>query len=517
MLQPLDIISFIQHPDLLNDQSLSAAQKTCLRVVYGLPLSPEELKIFKTASGRLSYDAVEHTEATFICGRRGGKTSKLAAPIVCYEAFRDHGLPPGEEALVMLLAPTVKQAKIAFRCVRNYLRASRVLSKHIVSITQDEVKVDNGITIGSYACTYDRIRGWTIVVAVCDEVAFWPSDEAAANPDEEVIAAIRPSMITVRNPKLIKISSPFAKQGLLWDEFQNRRELDYPVLQFASAELNPTLNASILTKERARDEERFRREYLGEFVDSISGWIVPELLDPCIVRGRTELPYRSDAIFLAVADPAFVRDDFALAIVSRTDKGQIVVHRVARWSGTRSAPLGHEDILNQVKSILGEYQLNSLTGDQHCFDLIRQVLEKLGIWYTKYNFDARTRPEIFANLRYLLSQRKIELLDQPDVLRQLRSLQEQRSDRGQVDIRPAGGAKDDLAVAVALAASELSKQPSGPTVVLGPEHRSQLGFKLDHTGQFTYTGLNIEPDIGDSIVNGRELTPEQENRLLFGR
>jgi hypothetical protein len=325
-------------------------------------------------------------------------------------------------------------------------------------------------------------------------------------------------MITVRNPKLIKISTPFAKHGVLWNEFQQRSELHHPVLHFPSAAFNPTLKPSLLAKERARDEEKFRREYLAEFVDSTSGWIVPELLDPCIVRGRTEVPYRSDATFIAVADPAFVRDDFAFAVLSRSKEGRIVVHRVARWSGSKAAPLGHEDVLTQVKSILVEYQLNDLTGDQHCYDLIRQVLERLGIYYNKYNFDARTRPEIFANLRYLLSQRGIELLDDPELLRQLRSLQQHRTDRGQVDIRPAGGAKDDVAVAVALAASQLATRPIGPTPFLVPEYNANLHIRQDRvTGLPTYAGLNFEPDISEAIREGRELTPDQENRLLFGK
>ena len=519
MMESLDIIAFIEHSDLLNDRSLSIGQKTCLRTIYGLPLDPQELEIYKRASGRQTYQPVEHREASAIAGRRGGKTSKIAAPIVCYEAVRDHGLPAGEEGYVMLLAPTMKQARIAFRYIRAYLRGSRLLSRHIVSTSKDEIKLDNDIIIGCYASTYDGVRGRTIVAAICDELAFWPHEETAANPDEEVLAALRPGMITVRNAKLLKISTPYTKDGVLWREYQQRSELDFPVLHFSSEDLNPKLQSSALEKERCRGEQTFRREYMAEFTDAISGWIVPELLDQCIVRRRTELPFTMDGVFVAVADPAFVRDDFALAILSRRDDGRIVVHRLARWSGTKAAPLGHEDVLRQVNSILADYGINALIGDQHCFELIQQVLQRLGIYYKKYNFDSRTRPEIFANLRHLLSQRKIELLDNAELLRQLRGLQEHRNDRGQVDIRPAAGCKDDLAVAVALGASELTKQPAGPPPFRVPGDRpAPLGIeRTGWGGQPGYTGLNIEPDIGDAIINGRPLTPEQENRLIFGR
>jgi hypothetical protein len=98
-----------------------------LKSTYGLPLSQAELEIYQRGTGRERYDATEQREVTFIAGRRSGKTGKIAAPIVCFEAFRDHGIPRGEEAYVMLLAPTIAQARIAFRYIRNYLRGSRIL------------------------------------------------------------------------------------------------------------------------------------------------------------------------------------------------------------------------------------------------------------------------------------------------------------------------------------------------------------------------------------------------------
>jgi len=80
--RPLDILEFITHPQLLNDQTLSEAQRTCLKVIYGLPLDAQghEVEVYERATGRSGYVAIEHNEATLIVGRRGGKTSKIAAP-----------------------------------------------------------------------------------------------------------------------------------------------------------------------------------------------------------------------------------------------------------------------------------------------------------------------------------------------------------------------------------------------------------------------------------------------------
>ena len=53
---------------------------------------------------------------------------------------------------------------------------------------------------------------------ICDELAFWRSEDAA-NPDYEVLAALRPAMVTIPNSILLCASSPYARRGALWDAF----------------------------------------------------------------------------------------------------------------------------------------------------------------------------------------------------------------------------------------------------------------------------------------------------------
>lgn len=120
--------------------------------------------------------------------------------------------------------------------------------------------------------------------------------------------------------------------------------------------------------------------------------------------------------------------------------------------------MGFEWVCEEIVHILKPYGMNSVVGDQYGAAIIQQHLGKLGISYKDFTFGARTRAELFGNLKHLLVQRKIELLDDPGLLRELRGLEERSSPSGNVDIRPAYGQKDDLAVAVALAALELSNR-----------------------------------------------------------
>ena len=459
---PLDIIQFIEHPDLLNDRSLSDTQRVILKSIYGLALNQSELEIYFTGTGRDKYDAVEQREATVIAGRRSGKTSKIAPPIAIYEAFRNHGLPEGEEAYVMLLAPQIAQAKIAFRNIRRYLRKSRILSQRIVNETKDEIRLDNGVTICCYPCSFIAVRGVTIVAAVCDEMAFWRHDSGAANPEQEIIDALHPGMANVVHPKLIKISTPFSKQGILWTEFQNRADLNFPVWQVPTFQMNPAFSSAALERERQRDDQKFRREFMAEFSENITAWIDPEVLDPCIVRHRKELPYVPGVCYVAAIDPAFLHDDFALNISHTLPDGTVVLDLLARWRGTKKRPLGFEFVTREIKYLLDMYRINKIVGDQYCAPVIRQQLLKLGIYYQDFAFGSHTRAGIFGNLKHLLIQGKIELLDHSEVLAQLRSLEERSMDGGRIDIQPASSMRDDLAIVVALCSSELSKYQGIP-------------------------------------------------------
>jgi hypothetical protein len=479
--QQLNIIEFITHPELLNDRSLSVAQQAVLKATYGLELKSEEREIYQRATGRSEIVLAEQNEVTLIAGRRSGKTSKIAATIALYEAFRVHEITRGDRGYVMLIAPAKYQAKIAMRFIRAYLNSSPLLKRYVERERSDEVELTNGISIVCYPCSYIAVRGVSVVCCICDELAFWRHEETAANPEEEVLAALRPAMATFPTAKLIKISTPFRKEGILWREFQQRAELEHLVWQLPAAEMNPTIQDRTLEKARKRDESRFRREFLAEFTDDIAGWIAPDVLDACIMRDRRELPPIANSIYVAAVDPAFKHSDFALAVLHKTADGPVVVDRVERWGGTKNAPLGYEWVCEKIAGIVKEYGICEVSGDQYCAAVIKQYFDKLGIRYNEFTFGAQTRAELFGNLRHLLGQRKIELLDQPVLLRQLRALEERRTPNGTTDIRPSYSQKDDVAVAVALGALELAKRrpPRGPWVeVITIPLQSSLGGSL---------------------------------------
>ena len=246
----MNIIDFITELNLLQGSELSLGQRAILKATYGLELSRAELDVYRRGTGREIYEPREHTEATVIGGRQGGKTSRIDATIAIYEAFR-HQLKRGERAYVLLIAPVINQAQIAFNFIRDFILASPVLASKVVKIRKDEIDLSNRITIACHACSQVTIRGKRVVAAVLDEVGFWRDEVTAANPAQDVLNALRPAMATFPNHKLIKISTPHRKEGVLWRDYNERAEREYLVWQLTTAEMNPTISVDFLEERTA--------------------------------------------------------------------------------------------------------------------------------------------------------------------------------------------------------------------------------------------------------------------------
>jgi len=211
---PIDIISAIKDPNILGDE-LSPAQEAALRTLYGLPVDGDMAALVAQCTGRMP-EMREYREAAFICGRRSGKSDKLAANVAIYESFfRKHKLSAGERGIVLLMAQNVRAANVVANYIKGKIEKSPILSQHVVASRALELDLDNGITIAIHPSSFRAIRGLSVVTCICDEVAFWFTETEYANPDVEVVRAVRPAMATFEHAKLILVSSPYAKAGVL--------------------------------------------------------------------------------------------------------------------------------------------------------------------------------------------------------------------------------------------------------------------------------------------------------------
>jgi hypothetical protein len=293
-LQPPTIIEFVRDPQLLN-LSISLAQEACLRALYGLELKGVFLDLYRQCTGRQSPPVSAPSEGTIICGARAGKDSRVLAPIVCYEAVfggHEQHLHRGERCMVPLVAQDARATAISRGYVFEYLRSSPLLRSLIETERAVEIDLVNRTTIATFPCTKSSLRGWSNPAAGLNEVAFWRL-EGSTDSDSEVQASIRRGMLSFPRTKLIKISTPYMRGGILFDDFQRGYAQDDPdllVWRASSALMNPSITTDRLDRERRLDPIRFQREYEAEFIDDLSACFEYGPLLACVAEGVRERP-----------------------------------------------------------------------------------------------------------------------------------------------------------------------------------------------------------------------------------
>jgi phage terminase large subunit-like protein len=163
-----------------------------------------ERAVFKQCTGSDDPPEGVTREAWLVVGRRGGKSLILALTAVFLACFIDWlpHLAPGERGTVMVIAADRRQARVIYRYAVALLREVPMLKALIVRETAEAIDLKNGVTIETLTASFRTVRGYTLIAALCDEIAFWRSDESA-NPDSEIIGAIRPAMATIPGAMLV--------------------------------------------------------------------------------------------------------------------------------------------------------------------------------------------------------------------------------------------------------------------------------------------------------------------------
>jgi hypothetical protein len=94
-----------------------AAWRAFLSALFALPMSDEQLALYRQCTGRSEPPSDATVEAWLVCGRRAGKSFMLALIAVFLACFHDYRqyLAPGERGTIIVLAVDRKQARVIFR------------------------------------------------------------------------------------------------------------------------------------------------------------------------------------------------------------------------------------------------------------------------------------------------------------------------------------------------------------------------------------------------------------------
>jgi len=450
-----NIIEFIEDPQLIGDKSLSLPQKVSLKAVYGLPLNQKERKVFRQITGRSQYRAGhEYSEATFILGRRSGKSDKLASNIALYEACsRKHKLSVGQIGVVMIVASELKrQSKIVFNYCLKKLEHSPVLKGMIANVTAEEILLNNDVSIQVYPCNLARIRGQSLISFIGDEAAFWKSEGKSI--DEDVINAARPGL-DFPYSKLTKISSPYWMKGEIYSDFKSyygKPSKDVIVFKGDTLTFNPSYSKKKVKALKRINPTAYKTEYQAEFRSDLSAMYDPLVIDDAVNTSRPlELPYNSKHAYQSFVDVAGGggRDSYALAIGHK--EGDRIIIDVVRSRKPKFNPL---EVTSQFCTLLSQYGIKKVKGDKFSGDFASNLFNKHSISYER---SEKTKSELYIEAEALFNTQRIELPGKEPALSQLKMLVRKTRSGGRDSVDTDSGQPEDEGNVICGAAVNMEK------------------------------------------------------------
>lgn len=451
--------------------------RTFWRAVFALPMDDADRATLQEFASR-SPPSEPVQEAWMVIGRRGGKSLNAALVAVYTACRRDYAslLGPGEQAVIPIISSTQRQTRQVLGFLKGIVRLP-TFAPYVTRTLKQSVRFHTNVLVEVQPASYRSTRGDTAPAIICDEVAFWRSDETA-QPDKEILDALRPNMATIPGALLLGLSTPYARRGELYKaygEYYGRDAPDALVWNAASRSMHPTLNPRDIVRAWRDDPAVAASEWGPEaggqvqFRRDVAAYLDPDVLAAVTMSGRFELPPMPGIIYVAFVDVSGgIKDSFALAIAHR-EEDRVILDCVREWR----APFNPSVPVKESAALLETYGVTYVTGDRYAGAWPHERYADHGIGY---EVSERDKSDLYRDLLPLINTREAELLENQRLTQQLLGLDRRTAQRGRDTIafmrrhsRSEDGhssAHDDVANAVAgalvLAAEGLSSEPHNP-------------------------------------------------------
>lgn len=396
--------------------------------------------------GRCNLKSQDHMRRTLVLpiGRRSGKSfvSSIIGAFESYKLLRKgdpqnyYGMAEGAEITLSTVAPTKDQSQILYNAIRNYFVTCAFFDPYLSHDTQTYMKFQTPHdldTTGSaredgrasyqirfFSSSSSGIRGFANIVVILDEVAFFKSKGGSSA--QKVYDAVTPSVATFNpadpnNPgemlsqnsegRIIMISSPFAKEGLFFNQYQQSKRggddsEDLLMIQAPTWEVNPTVPVNFLRNFQASNPRVFDTEFGAQFTDRASGWIErrKDLMACVDVDLKPEVRGQARQAHYMGLDLAVVNDRTAL-VLTRPEGEHIRLVYHEQWQAGAdwyelnphlSAPLvpyvkempgvemlDFDELANWVRAVSRKFFIKEGLFDQWHALSFQQTLDKMGL------------------------------------------------------------------------------------------------------------------------------------------
>ncbi len=248
--------------------------------------------MFRRHTARERAPTVPAAECWVCAGRRAGKSEQMIERATWRAiSFDRTPLQPGEVGVIALVASDRAQARNSLGYLKG-LAALPLVAPYVQRALKESIEFRTGVVVQVHTASFRATRGYTMVDAILEEVAFYAAEDSA-NPDEEIANAIRPALITVPGSRLYGISSPYARRGILWTTYEAHFGRDDSAVLVWNADtlsLNPTVAVREIERAFERDAAVAAAEYGRDgrvaFRTDVERFLSVDAIDAVVNRSR---------------------------------------------------------------------------------------------------------------------------------------------------------------------------------------------------------------------------------------
>lgn len=454
----------------------SPVQRAICRAADGLPLAelatnPDVIAAFGGEQAVASLPlGVRPRMMVVLAAVRGAKSMIAGAAAVRSALSCDVSmLTHGEVPRASVLSVKIDNAQATFGHIRGHIEASPDLSALLVGKPKADSlmlqhhsgrPIEAKVVAGGRAANSLQSR-WAATFVADEAPRMLGEDDGVSNLDD-AIHAIEPRLLP--GAQMFLIGSPWAPLGPVYDLVMERHGLPGPDVVVVRA-TGPQMNPAWWTPERC---EQLRLENPdAHAVDVLCQFKAPgttlldahELLACAILEpgGEPNPRYK----YLAVIDPATRGNAWALLILARDDDGCVTVPLVRQWLGSSSRPLSPRAVFGEIADIVRPYGITSVHSDQWSADALRDIAISVQLYLFPHAHTMADKVEQFDSIRAHVTDRKIRMVRDSMLLRDLGSVRKRVTQASIAIDLPltADGRHCDFAAALALGMAQVLPAP----------------------------------------------------------
>ena len=228
--------------------------------ILGFNPTPYQVKLLQDKEKRI----------VVIWPRQSGKTTTLAVRMIWYAATH-----PRTTSLIV--APGLRQSMIVMDRIHRFLMSLNKPLRRLIVLTMQRTVIwfQEGSQIVALPNNPNLLRGYTAHNVLTDESAFFREDEL-------VFYSVLFPMLQTTQGTLIASSTPWGKDSVFYKFTQDQAFHRQWVKINEVVEAKLTTQAFVDEMQQRTPSERFRREYLAEFVEDELVYFTQKLIAQCI-------------------------------------------------------------------------------------------------------------------------------------------------------------------------------------------------------------------------------------------